>query len=88
MQAGKFYLCLNPVVFYLHASVFNSISCLLPLSFFPPRLLNAINGDSLSEHQMMVEAWAKKEMAQKKLAVCYFRLMMDLKREHHCPYHK
>ncbi|CAI5691172.1 unnamed protein product [Oreochromis niloticus] len=41
-----------------------------------------------SEHQMMAEAWAKKEMAQKMLAVCCFRLMMDLKREQHRPYHK
>ena len=32
---------------------------------------------------MMAEAFAKKEIAQKKLAVCYFSLMMDLEMEQH-----
>ncbi|KAK5883390.1 hypothetical protein CesoFtcFv8_019726 [Champsocephalus esox] len=39
--------------------------------------------DLITEHKMMAEAFAKKEIAQKKLAVCYFSLMMDLEMERH-----
>ncbi|XP_033980275.1 protein phosphatase 1 regulatory subunit 36 [Trematomus bernacchii] len=39
--------------------------------------------DLITEHKMMAEAFAKKEIAQKKLAVCYFSLMMDLEMEQH-----
>ncbi|KAF3834107.1 hypothetical protein F7725_025311 [Dissostichus mawsoni] len=39
--------------------------------------------DLITEHNMMAEAFAKKEIAQNKLAVCYFSLMMDLEMEQH-----
>ncbi|XP_044026536.1 protein phosphatase 1 regulatory subunit 36 isoform X2 [Siniperca chuatsi] len=53
-----------------------------------PKPLMAV--DIITEHQMMAEALAKKEMAQKKLAVCYFSLIMDLEIEQHqhTSYHK
>ncbi|KAK2830590.1 hypothetical protein Q5P01_018521 [Channa striata] len=34
--------------------------------------------DIIAEHQMMAKTLAKKEIAKKKLAVCYFSLFMDL----------
>ncbi|XP_070778502.1 protein phosphatase 1 regulatory subunit 36 [Enoplosus armatus] len=37
----------------------------------------------ITEQQMMAEALAKKEIAQKKLAVCYFSLIMDLEIDQH-----
>ncbi|XP_041811876.1 protein phosphatase 1 regulatory subunit 36 [Chelmon rostratus] len=52
-----------------------------------PKLLMVV--DIITEHRMMAEALAKKEIAQKKLAVCYFSLIMDLKIEQHQhTYHK
>ncbi|XP_078124029.1 protein phosphatase 1 regulatory subunit 36 [Sander vitreus] len=39
--------------------------------------------DIITEHNIMAEALAKKEMAQKKLAVCYFSLIMDLEMQQH-----
>ncbi|XP_063755847.1 protein phosphatase 1 regulatory subunit 36 isoform X2 [Eleginops maclovinus] len=39
--------------------------------------------DLITEHKMMAEAVAKQEMAKKKLAVCYFSLIMDLEMEQH-----
>ncbi|KAM6974451.1 protein phosphatase 1 regulatory subunit 36 [Tautogolabrus adspersus] len=39
--------------------------------------------DIIKERQMMAEALAKKAMAQKQLAVCYFSLIMDLEIEQH-----
>ncbi|XP_029298391.1 protein phosphatase 1 regulatory subunit 36 isoform X2 [Cottoperca gobio] len=53
-----------------------------------PKSLMAV--DITPEHKMMAEALAKKEITQKKLAVCYFSLMMDLEIEQHrhTPYHK
>ncbi|KAM7373429.1 hypothetical protein PAMP_008280 [Pampus punctatissimus] len=46
--------------------------------------------DVITEHQMMEEALAKLEIAQKKLAVCYFSLIMDLNvaQHRHTAYHK
>ncbi|XP_028256292.1 protein phosphatase 1 regulatory subunit 36 [Parambassis ranga] len=44
--------------------------------------------DILREHQMMMETLAKKAIAQKKLAVCYFSLMMDQETKQHLSYHK
>ncbi|XP_070840874.1 protein phosphatase 1 regulatory subunit 36 [Chaetodon trifascialis] len=45
--------------------------------------------DIITEQRIMAEALAKKEMAQKKLAVCYFTLIMDLEIEQHQhTYHK
>ncbi|CAK6965795.1 protein phosphatase 1 regulatory subunit 36 [Scomber scombrus] len=46
--------------------------------------------ESVTEHQRMEEALAKLEIAQKKLAVSYFSLMMDLDvaQQHHTAYHK
>ncbi|XP_051246468.1 protein phosphatase 1 regulatory subunit 36 [Dicentrarchus labrax] len=46
-----------------------------------PKPLMAV--DILTEHRMMAKALAKKEIAQKKLAVCYFSLIMDLEIEQH-----
>ncbi|XP_008297407.1 protein phosphatase 1 regulatory subunit 36 [Stegastes partitus] len=40
-----------------------------------------------TEQQKMAESLAKKEISQRKLAVCYFSLMMDLHNEQH-PRHK
>ncbi|TMS18104.1 Protein phosphatase 1 regulatory subunit 36 [Larimichthys crocea] len=39
--------------------------------------------DIVSEQRMMAKALAKKEIAQKKLAVCYFSLIMELEIERH-----
>ncbi|CAJ1083211.1 protein phosphatase 1 regulatory subunit 36 isoform X1 [Xyrichtys novacula] len=39
--------------------------------------------DIITERQMMAEALAKKDIAQKKLSVCYFSLIMDLEIEQH-----
>ncbi|XP_070703177.1 protein phosphatase 1 regulatory subunit 36 [Pempheris klunzingeri] len=46
--------------------------------------------DIITEHQMIAEALAKKEIAQKKLAVCYFSLIMGLEinQHQHMSYHK
>ncbi|XP_045913715.1 protein phosphatase 1 regulatory subunit 36 isoform X1 [Micropterus dolomieu] len=46
--------------------------------------------DIITGHQMMAEALAKKQIAQKKLAICYFSLIMDLEKEQHqhTSYHK
>ncbi|XP_047461466.1 protein phosphatase 1 regulatory subunit 36 isoform X2 [Mugil cephalus] len=44
--------------------------------------------DIITEHKMMAETSAKKEIAQKKLAVCYFSLLMDLGREQRPTYQK
>ncbi|XP_034747941.1 protein phosphatase 1 regulatory subunit 36 [Etheostoma cragini] len=46
-----------------------------------PKSLMAV--DIITEHNVMPEALAKKEMAQKKLAVCYFSLIMDLEMQQH-----
>lgn len=46
--------------------------------------------DIITEHRMMAAALAKKEIAQKKLAVCYYSLIMGLEIEQHkhTSYHK
>nr|XP_033492064.1 protein phosphatase 1 regulatory subunit 36 [Epinephelus lanceolatus] len=44
--------------------------------------------DITSEHKMMMETLAKKEIAQKKLAVCYFSFIMDLELEQQSSNHK
>ncbi|XP_073340564.1 protein phosphatase 1 regulatory subunit 36 [Pagrus major] len=53
-----------------------------------PKSLMAV--DIITEHRVMAEALAKKEIAQKKLAVCYFGLIMGLEIEQHqhTSYHK
>ncbi|XP_036949653.1 protein phosphatase 1 regulatory subunit 36 isoform X1 [Acanthopagrus latus] len=63
--------------FFEHKSLENKPKSLMPV-------------DIITEHQMMAEALAKKEIAQKKLAVCYFSLIMGLEIEQHqhTSYHK
>lgn len=41
------------------------------------------SSDIITERQMMAKALSKKEIAQKKLAVNYFSLIMDLEIEQH-----
>ncbi|XP_054461444.1 protein phosphatase 1 regulatory subunit 36 [Anoplopoma fimbria] len=53
-----------------------------------PKSLMAV--DIITEQKMKAEALAKKEIAQKKLAVCYFSLTMDpeIEQQQHTSYHK
>lgn len=70
-------------------SVFLPLS--LPVFLHPHSLSNQpASVDIITEHQMMAEALAKKEIAQKKLAVSYFSLIMGLEIEQHqhTSYHK
>lgn len=75
-----FYFCLSSLPQSLSSPSFHTLT----LSHQPASV------EIVTEHQMMEETLAKLEIAQKKLAVCYFSLIMDLDMGQHCntAYHK
>ncbi|KAM9385677.1 protein phosphatase 1 regulatory subunit 36 [Pholidichthys leucotaenia] len=64
------------------------LSCFFELKSLRSKSMSPLVLDSNTGKQMQVEVLAKKDISQEKLAVCYFTLMLDLKREQHPPYHK
>lgn len=69
-------------------SLFSVVCCVfLHTHFFSKRCVSV---DINTEQQKMAETLAKKEIAKKKLAVCYFSLFMDLaiKQHQNTRYHR
>lgn len=63
---------------------------LFPFLYFTPFSNQPPSVDFTAEHRMIAEALAKKEMAQKKLAGCYFSLIMgrEIERHQRASFHK
>ncbi|KAF3707254.1 Protein phosphatase 1 regulatory subunit 36 [Channa argus] len=66
------------------------LSCFFEHKFLENKPKPLMEIDTVTEHQM-VETLAKKEIAKKKLAVCYFSLLfmdLEIKQGQHKPYYK